>query len=480
VNGTRPNVLLLFADQWRGDCLSIDGHPVVETPCLDWLASRGRRFTRAYSATPTCLPARAALMTGLSPATHRRVGYREGVPWAYRTTLAGEFTSAGYRTHAIGKMHVYPPRERLGFQAVQLHDGYLHATRGQSPEPDDYLPWLREVSGREDAEDDEHGVDCNSVIARPWDKPEWQHPTNWVTQQAVRFLRSGATDGSGGPAESGREPFFLFVSYHRPHPPYDPPAWAFEQYLRKPMPDPPAGAWSRDWWGAGARPSDPTWPYLELSQDRLDRARAGYYGHMSHIDLQIHRLLQVLAEQRLADNTIVLFSSDHGELMGDHNLFRKSLPYEGSARVPLILAGPGVTPGADDRLAELRDIMPTLLDLAGLPVPDAVEGLPLTGSRAREFLHGEHIEHVITAGRASVQWITDGDWKYIWRSDDGREQLFCLRTDPHELRDLTAAEPAQAARLRALLIAGLADRPEGFVQDGTLVPGRPVAAVLPD
>ncbi|MFI6810941.1 arylsulfatase [Nonomuraea sp. NPDC050328] len=461
-----PNILVIFTDQWRGDCLSIEGHPVVETPFLDRWASGARRFTRAYSANPTCVPARASLMTGQRAETHGRVGYRDGVAWEYDTTLAGEFTKAGYRTHAIGKMHVYPERHPLGFESVELHDGYLHHARRNAAdlaEIDDYVPWLRQVSGRADADYAEHGVDCNSTVARPWPGPEWQHPTNWTTQRAVEFLRTRERD----------RPFFLFASYHRPHPPYDPPAWAFEQYLAKEMPAPPVGEWSRTVWGRAGNPHDPASPYLELPPGRLHRTRAGYYGHMTHIDHQVNRLLEVALEEG-ADDTVVLFASDHGELMGDHHLFRKSLPYEGSARIPFILGGPGIEPGVDRRLTELRDVMPTLLEAAGLPVPASVEGRSVLSGPERELLHGEHVEHVM-AEAGNVHWLTDGRRKYVWRSSDGLEQLFDLERDPYELDD-QAGDPAP---WRARLAGRLTGRPEGFVRDGELVPGRPVTPVLP-
>ncbi|MFI6901000.1 arylsulfatase [Nonomuraea sp. NPDC050394] len=459
----QPDILVIFTDQWRGDCLSIDGHPVVETPFIDRWASGARRFTRAYSANPTCVPARASLMTGQRATTHGRVGYADGVPWDYETTLAGTFTEYGYRTHAIGKMHVYPERHTLGFESVELHDGYLHHARRHAADLadiDDYVPWLRAATGRADADYAEHGVDCNSTVARPWDKPEWQHPTNWVTQRTVDFLRT----------RDRSRPFFLFAGFHRPHPPYDPPAWAFEQYLEREMPPVPVGEWARDMWGDSGNPYDPASPYLELPPARHQRARAGYYGHMSHIDQQVNRILEVLAEEG-ADNTIVLFTSDHGELMGDHHLYRKSLPYEGSARIPFILGGPGIAPGVDTRVVELRDVMPTLLTAAGLPVPAGVEGRDAVSGPPRPVLHGEH---VISARAGSVHWLTDGRWKYLWRSGDGREQLFDLAEDPDELRELPAGGP-----WRGMLVERLRGRPEGFVQDGELLAGRPVGAVLP-
>lgn len=114
----QPNVILIMADQWRGDCLSVAGHGVVHTPFLDRLSLCGARFDKAYSATPTCTPARASLYTGLSQHTHGRVGYQDHVPWDYPTTVASEFTRHGYQTQAVGKMHVYPERSQMGFQNV--------------------------------------------------------------------------------------------------------------------------------------------------------------------------------------------------------------------------------------------------------------------------------------------------------------------------------------------------------------------------
>jgi arylsulfatase len=474
----RPNVVLICVDQWRGDCLGVDGHPVVQTPFLNELALGGVRFSRAYSATPVCVPARAALFTGLSQRTHGRVGYRDGVPWDYPVTLAGEFTRHGYQTQAVGKMHVYPERSQVGFQNVILHDGYLHFARRKPRDyglVDDYTPWLREQLGR-DADYFDHGVDCNSYVARPWDKPEHTHPTNFVTSQSIDFLRR----------RDPRKPFFLYMSLHRPHPPYDPPAWAFEQYLHADMPEPPVGDWA-ELYAPLAAPARPDCMVGQVPPFVLRRARAGYYGHMTHIDHQVHRFMEALADYGAAANTWVCFVSDHGEMMGDHHLWRKGYPYEGSARVPLILAGPrgGGLRAASVRpeVAELRDVMPTLLDCAGLPVPGEVEGrslLPLARGEAAAAAPRERLQGEMMMLGQSIQWLTDGREKYVWFSADGREQLFDLERDPHECTDL-AREPGQAARVaqwRRALAEALAGREEGFSEGGSLIPGRPVNAVL--
>jgi arylsulfatase A-like enzyme len=227
-----------------------------------------------------------------------------------------------------------------------------------------------------------------------------------------------------------------------------------------------------------------------LSPAALQRARAGYYGHMGHIDHQINRFVETLAEFGLRDSTYFCFVSDHGEMLGDHDCFRKSLPYDGSARIPLLLWGPsgsgirqGIRVGAEQgAVAELRDILPTLLDCAGLPAPEGIDGrslLPWTRGETppdwRPHLHGEHL----VFGQ-SLHWLTDGRDKYVWWSGTGREQLFDLAADPQECHDLAAdrSRAAHLARWRALLIETLTDREEGFVKEGALVIGRPVRPIL--
>ncbi|MCK9221084.1 MAG: arylsulfatase [Limnochordia bacterium] len=460
----------------RGDCLGVAGHPVVETPNLDHLASTGVRFSRAYSATPTCIAARASILTGLKQEHHGRVGYQDGVPWHYPITLPGELARAGYHTQGIGKMHFHPPRSLQGFHNVVLHDGYLHyyrrSERGRSS--DDYIAWLREKAGP-DVDYAEHGIDCNSWMARPWHLPERLHPTNWVVHESIRFLQRRDPD----------KPFFLWMSFVRPHAPLDPPEYYLNMYLQRDLPLPPIGDWV-----AADVPQNPGLPtdagIGQLREHELRRLLAGYYGCITHIDHQIGRFLKGLYENNVLDNTLILFTSDHGELLGDHHLFRKSLPYEGSARIPMILHLPrSYSPrraGVYDVPVELRDILPTMLEAAECTIPPSVDGMSfLSYARGetpkwRDYIHGEHAH-----GGASNHWLTDGKEKYIWFSQTGREQLFDLRSDPLELHDLvqcTDAKP-RLEHWRRIMVQELQHRPEGYVQNGSLVTGRPVSALIP-
>ncbi|TWP34145.1 arylsulfatase [Leekyejoonella antrihumi] len=479
---TAPNVVLLCVDEWRGDALSSAGHPHVETPHLDELARGGVRFSRAYSATPTCVPARVALFTGQSQEAHGRVGYEEGVPFdvAHPVTLQGEFRRAGYQTQAIGKMHVWPERSRSGFDDVILHDGFLHHVRRNRRQEfasfDDYVPWLRRQPGMTmDADYFDHGIDCNSVVARPWDKPESTHPTQWVGTMTTEWLHR----------RDPTRPFFLYLSFHRPHPPYDPPQWAFDQYLALPPYERTLGDWEDDW-DEFRKDGDHKAAIGDLPDKVVHRARAGYYGLMAQIDLQINRIRETLVDFGVLDDTIIAFTSDHGEMMGDHRMFRKAVPYEGSAHVPLIIADTATRDDTSrgavvDHVVELRDVMPTLLDLAGLPIPEGADGVSLAPAMRgdltppRDWLHGEH-----AYWNQSLQWVTDGRVKYVWGSAKGVEQLFDLTRDPGELRNLARLPEHSELRdlWRGRLVEALTGREEGFVTDGDLVTGRPVVTML--
>ena len=479
---SRPNIIFLMTDQLRWDCLGYAGHPDVKTPYLDTLASTGVSFDRAYSACPSCIASRAAIHTGMMQSHHGRVGYQDGIPWNYEHTLAGELSRAGYYTQCVGKMHVHPLRNYLGFHHVELHDGYLGYSR-QADIPysqsqlvaDDYFYWLKNELGIS-ADVTDTGIECNSYVARPWMHEESYHPTNWVTERSIDFLRRRDPD----------KPFFLMASYLRPHPPFDAPRHYFDLYRDKELRPPYVGSWESDeaLRRDGRIYDSKTGP---IDTELIRQAQAGYYACITHLDHQIGRLILALKEQGLYDNSVILFTSDHGEELCDHHMFRKARPYEGSCHIPLIITGgKNVLPGRKGSarcgsVVELRDIMPTLLDLAGAPVPDMVDGkslLPLAADPSlsvRPWLHGEH-----SFDEYSNHWIVTDTEKYIWHSHTGQEQYFHLAKDPHELTDLIgeASCSMRIHELRGFLIESLENRKEGFVENGKLIPGRPYPPVL--
>ena len=473
----QPNILLIVVDQWRWDCLGIAGHPVVQTPHLDQLARYGARFSQAYAAVASCIAARASLLTGLNQRHHGRVGYRDNVPWNYPVTLGSVFAEAGYHTQVAGKMHVAPARNLLGFHNILLHDGYLHWNRRRRPQlttDDDYLDDLRRHYGPA-ADYIDSGIGCNGYAVTPWPSDPMLHPTAWVTTQSVDFLRR----------RDPSRPFFLMASYHRPHPPLDPPAAYLDMYRDLPLPPLPQG----DWVGGEGLPrgadrigglDSPT----QLSPAQQDRARRAYYAQMTFIDHQINRLVMALNEHGVLENTAIAFVADHGDMLFDHGLFAKTLPYQGSAGVPLIIRPPrawGVpVPSPIQVPVELRDLLPTLCDLAGVSIPAGVDGLSLapflrgdTPHAWRSWLHGEH-----ESGPWSNHWLTDGRHKYVWYSQTGREQFFDLEADPQECHDLAVTCPDELAAWRARLVEELAGREEGYVQEGRLVVGRPPQSIL--
>lgn len=479
----KPNVLLIMVDQMRADCLSIMDHPVVDTPNLDQMARDGVLFDNAYAATPSCVPARASVLTGMSQKSTGRVGYQDKVPWNYDHTIAGEFTKAGYHTQSIGKMHVYPTRSLCGFHDVQLHDGYMHYSRFKyntktmesQDYTDDYLNWLKDRAGsRTDLID--LGLDCNSsTVARPWHLSEELHPTNWVTTQSIDFLRR----------RDPTKPFFLKMSYVRPHPPFDPPEAFYDMYRDLEMPEPPIGDWA-DQSDENRAGLSPITDRGIVPKQRLKRAQAAYYALITQIDHQIGRFMNAMQEYGVYNNTVILFASDHGELLGDHNLFRKSLPYEGSTKVPFIVADPGNNLKLNknttaENVVEMRDIMPTLLDAADVAIPDTVEGasvLPLCKSNTdgwRDYIHGEH-----SHGRESFHYITNGKEKYIWYSQTGNEQYFDLVKDPHEMHNAIDDDvySDNIHERRTQLIKELDGREEGYSDGESLIVGRPVKSTL--
>lgn len=476
----KPNIVLMMVDQMRGDCLGVNGNEFIETPNLDMMATEGYNFENAYTAVPSCIASRAAILTGMSQKSHGRVGYEDGVSWNYENTIASEFSKAGYHTQCIGKMHVYPERNLCGFHNIMLHDGYLHFARNkegkastQIEQCDDYLKWFREKKGH-NVDLIDIGLDCNSWVSRPWGYEENLHPTNWVVNESIDFLRRRDTS----------KPFFLKMSFVRPHSPLDPPKFYFDMYKGEDLPAPLIGDWANKE-DEENRGKDINCVKGIINKKALKRAKAAYYGSITHIDHQIGRFLIALSEYGELNNTIFLFVSDHGDMMGDHNWFRKGIPYEGSARVPFFIYDPGnLLKGKKgkvfDEVLELRDIMPTLLDFAHISIPNSVEGLSLKDlieerdSTWREYIHGEHY-----FGEDSNHYIVTKKDKFLWFSQRGEEQYFDLEKDSKELTNLINSEEYKERidYLRKILIKELEGREEGYTDGNRLLKGHPVSTL---
>jgi len=460
----RPNILYLMSDQHRGDCLGCDGNPVIRTPHLDRIAREGARFSAGYTSTPSCTPARSALLTGLSPWHHGMLGYAR-VSNRYPLKLPQALRDAGYYTFGIGKMHWFPQKTLNGFCGTLVDE----SGRRQSKDfISDYHRWFEKQAPGKDP--GATGIGWNDYRARTYVLPEELHPTYWTGQMAVDFLSK----------YDRAEPFLLKVSFARPHSPYDPPKRFMEMYKEDDMPAPHVGRWA-DRHAAVELPFKDTLWHGDLGPDQARRSRRGYYGSVSFIDEQVGRILRTLEQRGMLDNTLIIFTADHGDMTGDHHMWRKTYAYEASARIPYLVRWPKAM-GVDDRRGkpitqpvELRDVLPTFLDVAGTPIPRHLDGksvLPLLRGQTdgwRDFVDLEH--DVCYSPRNHWTAVTDGRRKYIFHAFDGGEQLFDLDNDPGEIHDL-AADPAHAAELkewRQRMVEHLSERGEAFVKNGKLV-----------
>jgi arylsulfatase A-like enzyme len=269
------------------------------------------------------------------------------------------------------------------------------------------------------------------------------------------------------------------VSLFDPHPPIAPPASYYDRYIQRQIPPPPVGDWADPWDTPQRGLRTDSWR-MRLDPQQMRCAQAGYYATVNFVDDQVGRLYQFLVRNQLR-NTWILFTSDHGEMLGDHNLFRKCWAYEGSARVPFLLTHVGWRGEPREIVSDdpvgLQDVMPTLLDIAGAPIPESCTGsslLPVLHGGAtpvRDVLHGEH------AGQYEYEdgmhYLVSRRYKYVWYSQRPCEHLFDLQEDPGELHDLSREADGEQ-RLqpwRDRLVRILQDRPEGFVQNGELVRG---------
>jgi arylsulfatase len=463
----QPNVLLICADHWPAELLGVAGHPAIKTPGLNELAKAGTRFTNCYSECPVCIPARRTLMTGMTPRSHGDRDFAELMRMPEATTLPQAFRDAGYQADAVGKLHVYPQRDRIGFDSVVLDE----EGRIQFGGLDDYELFLGDegFAGRHY----DHGMSTNQYDWRPWHLSEHLHVTNWAARNMARVIKR----------RDPTKPGFWYLSFRHPHPPLVPLQSYVDLYRDTPIDPPYVGSWmDRE---EGALP-----PALAVLPNRMELhsaadmvgARRAFYALCTQIDHQIRWLIGTLRQEKLLDNTIIMFTSDHGDMLGNHRTVAKRLFYESSANIPLIILGTKDRPfavgteggGEDHRLMGLQDVMPTLLDMCGLDVPDSVDGFSMASPKSRPHFYGEFGDG-INAGRM----VRDDRYKLIYYPAGNLFQLFDLEADPQEMTDL-ADDPAHRearSRLTGLLTAELHGSDLEWMADGALVglEGAPAA-----
>ena len=463
----RPNILFLMTDQQRGDCVGADGNKIIHTPNLDRIAKEGVLFRRAYSSTPTCTPARSALLTGLSPWHHGMLGMiRMADRYPFEKPRA--LRDAGYDTTAIGKMHFSPMRNGHGYHRMILDEhcrcGLLH-DRDPNEEMSDYEAWFWSEAPNLDPHATRLG--WNDYPARAFAGPERLHPTRWTGDVAVRYLETYQRP----------EPFFLKVSFVRPHSPYDPPGRFLRMYDGANLPAARTGKWAARY-APRSGDKDDIW-HGDLGAEQVRQSRQGYYGAVTQVDEQVGRILEALEKRGWLDETLILFTSDHGDMTGDQNLWRKSYAYEPSTRVPMLMRWPtGLLAASRGQVlnqpVELRDVLPTFLEAASVQAPGELDGRSLLslvrggGAGWREYIDLEH--NICYSPDNHWNALTDGHWKYIFHARDGAEQLFDLDRDPHELDDV-GPDPRHGSELRrwrGRLLKHFEERDAPFLVNGRL------------
>jgi choline-sulfatase len=485
----RPlNVLWLMSDQHSSRALGCYGNTVVRTPRLDRLAREGLRFDRAYCSYPVCVPARFTMLTGRYPHHHGAVGNRTPLPLRERTA-AHHFSHAGYATAFLGKMHPVDAQTHGFDYYVDFGHYYDYLgpktevfTRGMGaddsgsgspwvtvyqkhlahPGGRDLSPWFRE-------DEPKAAMPAETLLPRET-LPEEDHFESFIARETIRFLRTYRD-----------EPLFVVASFLKPHNPFAPPAEYAAQYKPEDMPLPtwdpahlqkvPRQARQRGAPEAGT-PAGDEW---------ARRFLAAYYGNVTHLDACVGRVLDALDELGLSENTLVLYTTDHGEMLYEHGLRGKFSFFEPSARVPLLARLPGRVPAGTetDALVDQADFVPTLLDLAG--VEPAPRSRPLDGASfarvlsdpaapGKPFAFGEYALNSLQP----FYMRRSERWKYVYYTAPATtgsgptEELYDPQTDPGELDNL-AVRPEYAdvvAEQRSLLLAYLEEQ-------GVPLPDRP-------
>jgi Arylsulfatase A and related enzymes len=446
----KPNVLMISVDHWASSFFGCEGRSDIETPTLDYLSQNGIKFENCYSECPVCIPARRTLMTGLSPKTHGDRVYSDRMEMPAVTTMAQAFRDNGYQAYAVGKLHVYPQRNRIGFDDVILTE----EGRYEFGVTDDYQKWLAENG--HPGEEFMHGMGNNTYYTRPWHLEEKAHPTAWVTKMMMDTIKR----------KDPTRPAFFYCSYQFPHPPLVPLETFLKMYEDKELRAEVEDDWCDERYIFKAL-TDSASAYGKVERDR---ARKAFFAQCTHIDYSIRMLLGTLRECELLDNTIIVFLSDHGDMLFDHNMVAKRLMYDNSACVPLIFSGKPMLKynkaGFETKLAGLGDVMPTILSICGLEVPSTVEGINLFSDKAHEYLYSECGE-----GEKATRMIRDEKFKLIYYPCGNVIQLFDMERDRLEQHDLARLKDYDAvrSRLEKELTARLYGKDAEWVKNGKLI-----------
>lgn len=442
----KKNILFITCDQLRADYLGCYGNGIVKTPHIDALAQRGMLFDQMITAYPICAPNRATLATGRYPSVHGL--NRNGIILPKNeVTLMETLRQVGYVTAGVGKMH-FGPQWAFPPEGGSEHDPM--PALAINPQPDALeLPWygFEEVWLTEDNRVgpygdylQEHGYD---VWADPhsFSYPQHQtvrsqypvehHQATWIADRSIDFLAK----------QTEQKPFFLWTSFVGPHHPFVVPAPYDTMYDPDDMPLPIFSEVEFEYWPDAYRSkqtktegSHEAIGMNRLSDDEWKRIRAFYCGMITQIDDQVGRIIEVLKIQGLYDNTLIVFTSDHGEMLGDHHLVFKGTTFDEVVRVPFILSHSSIPEASCEGLCSSTDVMPTLLDMADVDVPAGVQGVslapcikkPSTPLRSEVLIETSQLQRALRTETCFISWHGPGR----------QGELYDLFSDPHQQDNL--------------------------------------------
>ena len=431
---TRPNILFIMVDEMRWDAMGCEKHPLVKTPNLDKLAHEGVRFANSYTVSPVCSAARASVFTGRYAHVHGVV--TNGIPAnngeIFLPTILKHY---GYHTAISGKLHYTPARFDYGFDKF-----WSFSAEGPTPESG-YSAYLRKkhgspskwphVEGTCPWPDDPLGHDVGL-----FKYPEEDFETDWITALSLEYMRA---------RKDNAQPWFLFTSYLKPHSPSVEPQPYFDMYDPAAIQVPKLPPNAKE---IRAAQKDRSKRHFVDDERMIRTMSAKYFGSITHVDKHVGELLAELQRLGMADNTLVLFTADHGNMLGDHGRWFKGVQYEGSAHVPLLWRGPkGAAENGGKvvgKAIENTDLLPSILESAGLPVPQGVQGRSfLKLARGKDPQWKDRCYSQLNTGM-----LLDGRWKLIDNSLNGTGpcELYDLNSDPKEERNLVG-DPKQSERV---------------------------------
>jgi len=452
----RPNVLWICTDQQRFDTIRAINNPHIRTPNLDRLVSEGTAFTHAFSQSPVCTPSRAAFLTGRYPRTCRGRQNGQAVFPDDELLVPRLMADAGYDCGLAGKLHLAVCHKHV---EPRTNDGYRVFHWSHHPQPDwaenAYIQWLAA-----------QGKTWDELYHRPPGEhvypgvPAQYHQTTWCAEKAMEFMR-----------EQRNGPWLMSVNPFDPHHPFDPPAEYMERHDPGKVPAPRVreGEWAEkpkfqqvDHEGSyGGR----GFSCAAAAPEKLQEIVAAYYAMIELIDDQVGRLLAALEQTGQRENTIVIFHSDHGEMLGDHGIMMKGpYFYECAVRVPLIVSWPGrFRQGLQsDALVELIDLAPTILEACGLPIPDRMHARSLVPILTGQADPAEHRDHVYCEYYNAMPGHDHSAYGTMYRdrhykicvyhgSARGEGELYDLENDPNEFQNLWNSPQHQELKMNLVL-----------------------------